>query len=479
MTSMQSPANAVAMEEHKQFISSNPNDPLDQKAVEILNDVFAYALFNKASDVHFETAYDEGLVRVRQDGELRIIHNLPKNLIVRISEKIMSRADIAASTTKTPQDGRTYLFFPKPDNSNEEVRVDLRINILPSMKGRSIVCRLLDQSNAGKSLNEIHMTKSVREAIGSLITSPTGLFYVVGETGSGKTTTLYAILNELNDSARKIITIEDPVEYQLPFLQQVNVDKSNSFETALRACMRQDPDVILVGEIRDKVTAQIAVQAAQTGHLVLSTLHANDSVAAITRLIDLGVDRYSLGEVLRGILAQRLVRQLKNSKMIDEANEEQKSWLMKNGFGQYANQSFGKSGIDAYSGRLPVMEMLLMSNDIKELVFSGNTQKIYEVAKNQPQYETLANAAIRLSMEGKTSLNQARLIAGSKVSSGMQGLKIGERLINLGYLSNYQLEQALEIQRFQRSEHRQRLGDILIDMKFCNEDQINESLRAI
>ncbi|MBU6165318.1 MAG: Flp pilus assembly complex ATPase component TadA [Alphaproteobacteria bacterium] len=274
-------------------------------AIRLINGLIAEAARLKASDIHIEPFEAALVVRMRIDGQLQEMHRLPAGvaslLVSRI--KVMARLDIAER--RLPQDGRMELALAAK-------RLDVRVSTLPARGGERVVLRLLDKDNAGIDLAALGMPPASDAAFRAALASPNGLVLVTGPTGSGKTTTLYAGLKLLNDGSRNILTVEDPVEYAVDGIgqTQVNAKVGLSFAAGLRAILRQDPDVVMVGEIRDAETAQIAVQAALTGHLVLSSLHTNDAASAITRLRDFGIEPFLLAATLRAVLAQRLVRRL-------------------------------------------------------------------------------------------------------------------------------------------------------------------------
>ncbi len=274
-------------------------------AIRLINGLIAEAARLKASDIHIEPFETALLVRMRIDGELKELHRLPPGIAARLTSriKVMARLDIAER--RLPQDGRMELALGGK-------RLDVRVSTLPARGGERVVLRLLDKDNAGIDLAGLGMPPAIDAGFRAALAQPNGLVLVTGPTGSGKTTTLYAGLKLLNDGSRNILTVEDPVEYALDGLgqTQVNPKVGLSFAAGLRAILRQDPDVVMVGEIRDAETAAIAVQAALTGHLVLSSLHTNDAASAITRLRDFGIEPFLIAATLRAVVAQRLVRRL-------------------------------------------------------------------------------------------------------------------------------------------------------------------------
>src|SRR5205085_2645613 len=277
----------------------------DAPAIRLINGIIADAARQRVSDIHIEP-YETGLiVRMRMDGVLRETLRMPPHVapVVVSRIKVMARLDIAER--RLPQDGRIGLTLGGK-------LIDVRVSTLPSRAGERVVLRILDKDNAAIQLEMLGMTAKVDALLRAALAEPNGIVLVTGPTGSGKTTTLYAGLKLLNDGSRNILTVEDPVEYAVDGVgqTQINPQVGLSFATGLRAILRQDPDVVMVGEIRDRETADIAVQAALTGHLVLSTVHTNDAIGAITRLRDMKVEAFLIASTLRAVLAQRLVRRL-------------------------------------------------------------------------------------------------------------------------------------------------------------------------
>lgn len=454
------------------FDPSSSSNELEVKACNTLNRLYEDALLNRISDVHIEDEDGYGVIRLRKGNTLGTTNEtLSSQLIEMMRQKIFSRCNIGVSEADSrPVDGRFFLKFPSG-------RVDLRVNCTPTVKGFSLVSRLLDQANSNVELKKVEMTDAVRECIQEIINAPNGLVLVTGPTGSGKTTTLYSLINELNDTSRKILTVEQPVEYIVPNLQQINVDRQTTFAHALRAAMRQDPDIILIGEIRDLETAKTAIEAALTGHLVISTLHSNDAIAAIPRLIDMGVDATMLAQVLKAVAAQRLCRKLKDVRCIDDVATEHRGWLRKNGFKHFENRQFGTSFVpEMYEGRVPVIEFAMIDGEMRKAISTQNLYLLNDLAKKQSQYETLPQAGVRMAMEGKTSLEEVIKISENTSDNTLHGLRIGEKLIRLGYLTEFQVNYALDVQKAQAANQRQLLGELLVDYNFCSQEHIDEAL---
>ncbi len=339
-----------------------------------VNQILTKAVERGASDVHIETLYDHIQVRLRIDGILHEIESLPKKMQQAISTriKIMSKLDIAER--RLPQDGRIYLKAAGKS-------IDLRVSCLPTTYGESVVMRILDRSAISFSLEKLGFPNKEYELFLELIHQPYGIILVTGPTGSGKTTTLYSALNTIHSAEKKIITIEDPVEYNLGGINQVQVNAKAglTFARGLRSIVRQDPDVLLIGEIRDAETADIAIQSALTGHLVFSTLHTNDAAGAVTRLIEIGVEDYLLSSSLLGIMAQRLVRILcpECRKIYVPDTELQEKlrlpFLVTDEEPIYEPQGCPQCSHTGYRGRTAIFELLLITDEVKNLILKNKS----------------------------------------------------------------------------------------------------------
>lgn len=373
----------------------------------LLNLVLLQAIKEKASDIHFEPFEDEFKMRYRIDGVLYEMVPPPRYIAMALTSRIKVMANLDIAERRMPQDGRIELAL-------KGVPIDLRVAVLPTMFGESVVLRVLDRSNVSLSLDKIGMRPDDLNVFRQLITKPNGIVVNTGPTGCGKTTTLYAALSELNAEDTKILTAEDPVEYDIDGLVQVQVkpDVGLTFGRALRSFLRQDPDIILVGEIRDLETAQISVQASLTGHLVFSTLHTNDAPSAIARLVDLGLEPFLITATLEAIVAQRLVRRIcQNCKTEYRPTEQQlmELALKPDDVGERVF-CYGK-GCDyckntGYLGRLGLYETMVMNDALREMVMQrkSTSELRREAVKNGMR--TLREAGMMAIYEGTTSLDE-------------------------------------------------------------------------
>ncbi len=447
------------------FIASGQGD---KETVAWLNDLFLSAAQTGVADIHFEEHGHDCRIRWRLPGGLSTYDTISGNQVRIVDDKIRSRAQLPIGDRKSSHDGRIQLRYQHPVKR----KLDIRVSIQPCVNGQSIVCRVHDESSSILDINSIEMQPAVRYFIDQIIDEPTGLFLVTGPTGSGKTTTLYSILNELNTPDKKISTIENPVEITMPGLNQTDIDdQHNTFPQALRATLRQDPDVILVGEIRDAETAQIAVQAAMTGHLVLATLHTNDSVQTIARLLDLGVEVHNLATSLRAVTAQRLVRRLEGEFEMLAPTQVEKAWLQSHSIFHEGGKFAAITEGSVMKGRLPVIEMVVVNEVFRKAMFEGN-RAMYAAASRQPQYETLAQAGVRLASQGKTTLDEVRKIAGNE-PIGNISRRFGLELIEAGIITPSQRDQAVSAQINMRKEGViKQFGDVLVSMGFCTLEDV-------
>ncbi len=373
----------------------------------LLNMVILLAIKDQASDIHFEPFEDEFKIRVRADGVLYEMVPPPRHLANAIVSRIKVMADLDIAERRVPQDGRIELNVG--GNS-----VDLRVSVLPTMFGESVVMRILDRSVVQLDLNKIGMDPNTLTRFRNMIHAPNGIVLVTGPTGSGKTTTLYSALNELNDVETKVITTEDPIEYDIEGLIQVpvNPEIEVTFANVLRAILRHDPDKILVGEIRDFETAEIAIQSALTGHLVFSTLHTNDAPTAITRLRDMGVPAFLITATVDAVLAQRLVRRICTE--CRTAFEPSDELLMElqlpieqaRQYNFYYGKGCGRCNNSGYKGRVGIYELMAVTDDIRDMVTSeASVDDIRNFARTQGM-TTLREAGLKLIFDGITTIDE-------------------------------------------------------------------------
>lgn len=445
----------------------------DVETVNSLNALFLQAANEGYSDLHFDQGEAHGEIKARHGLGLIHLKTVSKQAYKTMCLQIRAKSKMELADRRTPLDGRFKLWYQDFD-----ISIDVRVSVVPSINGESIVCRVLDQRNAARNLETILMPDLTREAIKDVIKEPNGLFLITGPTGSGKTSTLYSILNELNKPETQIITIEDPVEYRLPGIRQINIEQNITFAQALRAALRQDPDIILLGEIRDAETAKIALSAAATGHLVLSTLHTNDAASTITRLIDLGVDPYVLGENLRGVLAQRLVRKLDDYYLARDPTESEKVWMKGQSIEDTESSvsEVNTRGGTGFAGKLPIMELLVVDRLVKQGMLRNDLRLVYQAARKQPQYQTLAQAGIDLCRRGLTTVGEVRAIA-SGTDSENEIRRLGEMLVEMGELSLFQVDAVLEEQKNLKQQGIKKLfGELLVEHNFCSQESVDNAL---
>jgi len=379
----------------------------DTPIIRLVSKLIVDAYKMRASDIHFEPMEKRYRVRYRIDGALREVDGPPKYLQANFTSriKIMSRMDITEK--RIPQDGRIQIIVGDKD-------VDLRVSSIPTVFGESVVMRILDKSSIQLDIPKLGFYSDDLDLVNKIINYPDGIFLVTGPTGSGKTTSLYAFLNTINTPARKLITVEDPVEYQLAGINQVQVDRhvDMTFSAALRAMLRQAPNIIMVGEIRDVETAEIAINASLTGHLVFSTLHTNDAPGAVTRLVDMGVKPFLVATSLRAVMAQRLLRRI--CKECKEPHTPTESEIRMLGFTpEYlANHQFYKGkgcpvcGYTGYKGRIGIYEIFEVTEDIAKLIFANETSgRIREFARRNGM-RSLRDDAIRKAEAGISTLEE-------------------------------------------------------------------------
>ena len=379
----------------------------DNKIVRLLNLVLLQAIKDKASDIHFEPFEEEFKMRYRIDGVLYEMVPPPMHLAMPIVSRIKIMANLDISERRLPQDGRIELTVGGSP-------VDLRVSVLPTMFGESVVMRVLDRSNVQLSMDKIGLRAADYEKMSDIIHRPNGIVVVTGPTGSGKTTTLYSALTELNDPETKILTAEDPVEYDIDGLIQcqINTEQELTFAKLLRSFLRQDPDVILVGEIRDLETAQIAVQASLTGHLVFSTLHTNDAPSTVLRLVDLGVETFLITATVEAIVAQRLVRRICNSCKDEYEPSSEELLELRLRPEDVADRTFfrGKGcnqcNNSGYRGRLAIFEIMEFDDAVRELVLSQASTAVLRVEAQKRGMRSLRECGLLAIYDGQTTIDE-------------------------------------------------------------------------
>jgi len=388
--------------------AASVDDLLDQRddapVVRLINAMLLEAIKEKASDIHIEIEERRLAVRFRTDGVLREVlqpsRSLAPLLVSRI--KVMGKLDIAEK--RLPQDGRVSLRVGGYE-------LDVRVSTIPSQYGERVVLRLLERGQTRLGLQHLGMSTDDLCVFENILQRPNGLLLVTGPTGSGKTTSLYAALDALNDRSRNIMTVEDPIEYSLDGVgqMQVNAKTELTFARGLRAILRQDPDVIMVGEIRDRETAQTAVESAMTGHLVLSTLHTNSAIGAISRLVDMGVERYLLAPMLRGLVAQRLVRKIcqhcREPRPATVSDCQALGNLLKPGDIHYTGRGCSECFDQGFSGRLALYEVIKIDARLEHLIHNGAPEAELIAAARQASPSLIADG-VRQMLAGQTSLEE-------------------------------------------------------------------------
>ncbi len=386
----------------------------DAPVVRLIQTVFEGAAKANASDIHIEPGDEVLRIRRRIDGILheQIVEDrhITGAMVSRL--KLMANADI--SEKRLPQDGRFSVNLA-------DRQIDVRLSTIPTTNGESVVMRLLDQTNSIKNLDKLGVPAEMLATFRRLIHKPHGLILVTGPTGSGKTTTLYSALSELNTAQRKIITIEDPVEYRLPRISQVQVNSKVGLDFArvLRTALRLDPDILLLGEIRDQETGEIGLRASLTGHMVLSTLHTNDAISSAIRLMDMGLEGYLVASAVQAILAQRLTRRLcQNCATSHELDANERAWLHDQAGITLDNHDFkqgagcGQCNQTGYKGRIGIYELLVMDNELAEALRCEDQNAFQRAARAQAGYRPLVQNALDYAREGITTIEEVMRLCG-------------------------------------------------------------------
>jgi len=384
-------------------LGDNSRDDLDElrsaennvrtPAVRIVSAIIAKAAREKASDIHVDPQQSGAVVRIRVDGMLRDIMEIPLDLRASLISRIKILGDMDIAEKRAPQDGRLLVRIG-------ETKIDLRVSTLPTQYGEKAVIRLLNPDATTVTFSQLGFSEATANALGRILVQPQGMLLITGPTGSGKTTTVYAAINKLRTRTKNIITVEDPVEYMLEGINQVQVSTKagRTFVTCLRSILRQDPNVIMVGEIRDVETAEIALTAAQTGHIVLSTLHTNDSVAAIVRLLDLGIPPFLIASSVTAVIAQRLLRRLCACAKEVPITPDFAALLLSAGVEDFGTTMYGAVGCPqcqhaGYSGRVGVYEILFINEQTRSAIRSGaNPDEVRRMARSEGMRSMLEEA---------------------------------------------------------------------------------------
>ena len=376
--------------------------------IKLVNKIFFQAVHSRASDIHIEPYEDEARIRFRIDGVLHDVFTLPKQQIAALVSRLKIMSSLNIAERRLPQDGQSRIKIGQN-------LVDIRVSVIPTSGGERVVLRLLDKGSGELGLNDIGLSQEVLNSFRKLIRLDHGIILLTGPTGSGKTTTLYAAMSELNSEERNILTVEDPIEYQLPGVGQMQIKpKINlTFANCLRHILRQDPDVIMIGEIRDIETAEIAIQASLTGHLVLSTLHTNDAASAVTRLIDMGIEPYLISSSVVAVMAQRLLRIIcpackkpytPDEKTISLLGENEETSATK---GQlYKGHGCENCLETGYLGRTGISELLVINDEIKDQISQRRGSHVIKKAAVEKGMRTLREDGIRKALAGETTLEE-------------------------------------------------------------------------
>jgi type IV pilus assembly protein PilB len=384
----------------------------DAPLVRLVNSIILQAAEDGASDVHFDPQDDSLVVRLRVDGVLHEVQRIPKRLAPGVTTRLKVLAKLDIAERRKPQDGRISL------NAKAAGRMlDIRVAVLPTVEGEGVVMRLLDKSKRPPTLIELGLSDEMRDQFAEIIKKPTGALLVTGPTGSGKSTTLYASLAEISRPEINVITVEDPVEYRLAGLNQVqvNVKAGLTFAAALRSILRSDPDVVMVGEIRDAETAKISIEAALTGHFVLSTLHTNDAPSALTRLNEMGVEPFLTGSAVTAVLAQRLVRKLcthccemymATQEEMLEARFSPEQAAAADGVGLYRKKGCPRCNQTGYKGRVGVYQLMIMSEELSRLAAQHASREEIERAGMETGMKTLWDDGLQKVASGLTSIEE-------------------------------------------------------------------------
>lgn len=391
-------------------VTEEEDDYSDTPMVSLVNQILTSAVFQRASDIHIDPLDDKVVVRYRVDGVLDIVKEFPIRILNQMVSRIKVMSGMDITETRIPQDGRIQTAI-------QQKNIDLRISTLPTVRGEKVVMRILDISGGANKLDSIGLTKKEERLVRDMIAKPNGIVLVSGPTGSGKTTTLYACLEELNKPNVNIVTVENPVELKMEGVNQVQVepDVNLTFANALRSILRQDPNIIMVGEIRDVETAEIAIRASLTGHLVLSTIHTNDAIKTVTRLLDMDIEPFLIASSLTGVVSQRLVRKLcTECSYDDEPTPTEVVMFKKQGIDlDHVKRAKGcpSCNYKGYAGRVGIFEVLPISDQMRKLIAENATFDELENEAKRSGMQSILSSGLKKIQEGVTTLEEVMKVA--------------------------------------------------------------------
>jgi len=391
-------------------VTEEEDDFSDTPMVSLVNQILTSAVFQRASDIHIDPLDDKVVVRYRVDGVLDIVKEFPIRILNQMVSRIKVMSGMDITETRIPQDGRIQTAI-------QQKNIDLRISTLPTVRGEKVVMRILDISGGANKLDSIGLTKKEEKLVRDMIAKPNGIVLVSGPTGSGKTTTLYACLEELNKPNVNIVTVENPVELKMEGVNQVQVepDVNLTFANALRSILRQDPNIIMVGEIRDVETAEIAIRASLTGHLVLSTIHTNDAIKTVTRLLDMDIEPFLIASSLTGVVSQRLVRKLcTECSYDDEPTPTEVVMFKKQGIDlDHVKRAKGcpSCNYKGYAGRVGIFEVLPISDQMRKLIAENETFDELEKEAKRSGMQSILSSGLKKIQEGVTTLEEVMKVA--------------------------------------------------------------------
>jgi type IV pilus assembly protein PilB len=396
----------VSMDE----VTEEEDDYSDTPMVNLVNQILTSAVFQRASDIHIDPLDDKVVVRYRVDGVLDIVKEFPIKILNQMVSRIKVMSGMDITETRIPQDGRIQTAI-------QQRNIDLRISTLPTVRGEKVVMRILDISGGANKLDSIGLTQKEEKLVRDMIAKPNGIVLVSGPTGSGKTTTLYACLEELNKPNVNIVTVENPVELKMEGVNQVQVepDVNLTFANALRSILRQDPNIIMVGEIRDVETAEIAIRASLTGHLVLSTIHTNDAIKTVTRLLDMDIEPFLIASSLTGVVSQRLVRKLcTECSFDDEPTPTEVVMFKQQGIDlDHVKRAKGcpSCNYKGYAGRVGIFEVLPISDQMRKLIAENATFDVLEKEAKKSGMQSILSSGLKKIQEGITTLEEVMKVA--------------------------------------------------------------------